>query len=87
MIIWQKKKKTNYGKIIGITAIAVTGACAVSYFVYKLVEKLRADAAYDYDEDLCEDCPLADECNGDCPIEEFVEETEVEEPAAPAEQE
>lgn len=75
MLFFEKKKKTNYGKIIGITAAAVAGACAVSYFVYKLVLKLKEKEA-EYEEDLCEGCPLADECDGECPIEELVEETE-----------
>jgi len=77
MLFFKKKETPNYGKIIGITAAAVAGACAVSYFVYKLVVKLKEKEAA-YDEDLCEGCPLADECDGECPIEELVEETEEE---------
>jgi hypothetical protein len=78
MLFFKKKETPNYGKIIGITVAAVAGACAVSYFVYKLVLKLKAKEA-EYDEDLCEGCPLADECDGECPIEELVEEIEDEE--------
>ena len=76
-MFFEKKKPeptTNYGKIIAITTAAVAGACAVAFFVYKLVVKLQENAVYE--EDLCEGCPLADECDGECPIEELVEEIE-----------
>lgn len=73
MLFFRKKKKTNYGKIIAITTAAVAGACAVSFFVYKLVIKLKEREA-EYEDDLCDGCPLADECDGECPIEELVEE-------------
>ncbi|MBO5270834.1 MAG: hypothetical protein J6B77_08610 [Clostridia bacterium] len=73
MLFFEKKKTVNYGKIIGITAAAVAGACAVSYFVYKLVVKLKEREA-EFEEDLCEGCPLVEECDGECPIEELVEE-------------
>lgn len=82
MLFFQpKKKKTNYGKIVAITTAAVAGACAVSFFVYKLVVKLKERDA-EFEDDLCEGCPLADECDGECPIEELVEETAEEAPAA-----
>ena len=86
MMFFEKKKKSSVGKVIGITTAAVAGACAVSYFVYRLVLKLKEKEA-EYEEDLCEGCPLADECDGECPIEELVEETVEEEVAeeAPAE--
>ena len=74
----EKQKKANVGKIIGITTAAVAGACAVSYFVYRLVLKLK-EKEVEFEEDLCEGCPLADECDGECPIEELVEETAEEE--------
>ncbi|MBR2908030.1 MAG: hypothetical protein IKC26_08340 [Clostridia bacterium] len=77
MLFIKKKKTPNYGKIIAITTAAVAGACAVSYFVYKLVVKLKEQDAYE--DDLCEGCPLADECDGECPIEELVEEEATEE--------
>ena len=80
LFVVKKKKTPNYGKIIGITAAAVTGACAVAFFTYKLVLKLKEKEAA-YDEDLCEGCPIADECNGECPIEELTVEEE-----APAEE-
>lgn len=83
MLFIKKKKTPNYGKIIAITTAAVAGACAVSYFVYKLVVKLKEQEAYD-DDDLCEGCPLADECDGECPIEELVDEEVAEEVAAEA---
>ena len=73
MLFFRKKKKTNYAKIIAITAAAVAGACAVSFFVYKLIIKLKEREA-EYEDDLCDGCPLADECDGECPIEELVEE-------------
>ena len=86
MLFVQKKKTPNYGKIIAITTAAVAGACAVSFFVYKLVVKLKEKEA-EYVEDLCEGCPIADECDGECPIEELVEEEATEEAVeAPAEQ-
>ena len=78
MFFEKKKPETpNYGKIVAITTAAVAGTCAVAYFVYKLVVKLQENAVYE--EDLCEGCPLADECDGECPIEELVEEIEEEE--------
>lgn len=83
-MFFQKKKTPNYGKIIAITTAAVAGACAVAYFVYKLILKLKENELYE--EDLCEGCPLADECDGECPVEEFVEEeAEAEAVEAPAE--
>lgn len=72
MLFIKKKKTPNYGKIIAITTAAVAGACAVSYFVYKLVVKLKAQECCE--DDLCDGCPLADECDGECPIEELVTE-------------
>lgn len=74
-MFFEKKKPeptTNYGKIIAITTAAVAGACAVAFFVYKLVVKFQENAVYE--EDLCEGCPLADECDGECPVEELTEE-------------
>ena len=85
MLFFKPKKKTNYGKIIAITTAAVAGACAVSFFVYKLVVKLKEREA-EYEDDLCEGCPLADECDGECPIEELVEETAEEEAPAVVEE-
>ena len=85
MLFIKKKKTPNYGKIIAITTAAVAGACAVSYFVYKLVVKLKEQEYCE--DDLCEGCPLADECDGECPIEELVTEEEDEEATeAPAEE-
>lgn len=80
MFFIKKKKTPNYGKIVAITTAAVAGACAVSYFVYKLVVKLKEQEVYD--EDLCEGCPLSEECDGECPIEEVVEEEASEEVVA-----
>ena len=82
MLFIKKKKTPNYGKIVAITTAAVAGACAVSYFVYKLVVKLK-EKEY-CEDDLCEGCPLADECDGECPIEELVTDEVVEEAAEEA---
>ena len=79
MLFIKKKKTPNYGKIIAITAAVVTGACAVSYFVYKLILKLKEIELCD--DNLCDGCPLADECDGECPIEELVTEEPAEAPA------
>ena len=81
----KKKESPKVGKIVAITVAAVTGACAVAYFIYKLILKLKADR---YDEEcVCDNCPLADECvDGslceDKETEEAEEATEVTEEAS-----
>lgn len=70
MKLFNFKKKTNYGKIIAITAAAVVGVCAVAFVVYKLIKKYTEDLVYDCDDllDECEDCDIlldeeeAEEC-------------------------
>ena len=44
-MLFCKKKKTNYGKIIAITVSAVVGAAAVAFVVYKLACKYSAQIA------------------------------------------
>ncbi len=56
----KKKKSNKAGKIVAITVAAVTGACAVAYFVYRLVLKLQSKRMDE--ENVCATCPLADEC-------------------------
>ena len=55
------KKKTNYGKIIAITAAVVAGAAAIAFVIYKLIKKYTEDLVYDCDDllDECEDCDIA----------------------------
>lgn len=55
------KKKTNYGKIIAITAAVVAGAAAIAFVIYKLIKKYTEDLVYDCDDllDECEDCNIA----------------------------
>lgn len=56
-----KKKKTNYGKIVAITAAVVAGAGAIAFIIYKLIKKYTEDLVYDCDDllDECDDCDLA----------------------------
>lgn len=70
-----KKKKTNYGKIIAITAAAVAGAAAIAFVIYKLVKKYNEDMAYDCD-DLLDECDCECDCDCDCLCED-AEEAEV----------
>ncbi len=60
MHFFEKKKKTNYGKIIAITLAAVAGVSAIAFVVYKLIKKYTEDLVYDCDDllDECEDCDL-----------------------------
>ena len=74
-MFYKKPKKPDYVKIVLISLAAVAGICALAFFVYKLVTKLKEKQAAEYEEDLCEGCPLADECDGECPIEELADET------------
>jgi hypothetical protein len=84
MHFFEKKKKTNYGKIIGITLAVVAGASAIAFVVYKLIKKYTEDLVYDCDDllDECEDCEL---CIEDAEEEEAVEEEAVVEAVADAE--
>ena len=78
MCFFEKKKKTNYGKIVAITLAAVAGTCAVAYFVYKLFGKFcgccECDCGEDFLDELdgeycaCEDCECecACECDESC---------------------
>ena len=68
------KKKTNYGKIIAITAAAVVGAATIAFVIYKLVKKYTDEMAYDCDDllDECDECDLAIE-DGDCCFAEDAE--------------
>ena len=77
----KKKESPKVGKIVAITVAAVTGACAVAYFIYKLILKLKA-ARYD-EECVCDNCPLADECvDGSLCEDKATEEAEEAEEAA-----
>ncbi len=67
------KKKTNYGKIIAISAAVVAVAGAVAFIIYKLVKRYTEDLVYDCD-DLLDEC---DECCCD-ELEEAEEEAAVE---------
>ena len=73
--IFNKKKETNYGKIIAITLAVVAAAGAIAFIVYKLIKKYTEDLVYDCDDllDECDDCDLA--------IEDFEEEEEAVEAA------
>jgi hypothetical protein len=55
------KKKTNYGKIIAITAACVAAASAIAFVIYKLIKKYTEDLVYDCDDLLeeCDDCEIA----------------------------
>jgi hypothetical protein len=53
------KKKTNYGKIIAITAACVAAATAIAFVIYKLIKKYSEDLVYECD-DLLDEC---DECD------------------------
>ena len=55
-----KKKNTNYGKIIAITAAVVVAAGAIEFIIYKLIKKYTQDLVYDCDDllDECDDCDL-----------------------------
>ncbi len=70
MKFFEKKKETNYGKIIAISIAAVAVASAVAFVVYKLVRKYTEDLVYDCD-DLLDEC---DEC--DVVLDEAEEEVE-----------
>lgn len=56
--IFNKKKETNYGKIIAITLAVVAAAGAIAFIVYKLIKKYTEDLVYDCDDllDECDDC-------------------------------
>ena len=60
MKFFEKKKETNYGKIIAISVAAVAVASAIAFVVYKLVKKYTEDLVYDCDDllDECEDCDV-----------------------------
>lgn len=60
MKFFEKKKETNYGKIIAISVAAVAVASAVAFVVYKLVKKYTEDLVYDCDDllDECDDCDV-----------------------------
>ena len=55
-----KKKSTNYGKIIAITAAVVAAAGAIAFIIYKLIKKYTEDLVYDCDDllDECDECEL-----------------------------
>ena len=57
------KKKTNYAKIIAISAAAVAVASVVAFVIYKLIKKYKDETIYD---DLLEDC----DCDCDCEIDD-----------------
>ena len=67
-----KKKSTNYGKIIAITAAVVAAAGAIAFIIYKLIKKYTQELVYDCDDllDECDDCELV--------IEDEAAEAEVE---------
>ena len=67
-----KKKSTNYGKIIAITAAVVAAAGAIAFIIYKLIKKYTEDLVYDCDDllDECDECDIAIE---DAEAEEVVE--------------
>lgn len=61
MSFFQKKKETNYGKIIAITLAVVAAASAIAFVVYKLIKKYTEDLVCECDDFLdgeCEDCEL-----------------------------
>lgn len=69
--LFQKKKETNYGKIVAITVAAVAGACAVAVVLFKLYQKyIACKLVLDDDDCLCDcDCDC-DECDCDCDCDE-----------------
>ena len=60
MKFFERKKETNYGKIIAISIAAVAVASAVAYVVYALVKKYTEELVYDCDDllDECEECDV-----------------------------
>ncbi|MBQ7337874.1 MAG: hypothetical protein IJW40_05400 [Clostridia bacterium] len=77
------EKKTNYGKIIAITAAAVAGACAIIWFALKLYRKYCLLDKYDYDDEFS-DLPDADfdaMADGECEV--VLEEDEAKEDVIP----
>ena len=61
MFSFFKKKSTNYGKIIAITAAVIVAAGAIAFIIYKLVKKYTHDLEYDCEDllDECDDCDFA----------------------------
>ena len=67
-----KKKSTNYGKIIAITAAVVAAAGAIAFIIYKLIKKYTEDLVYDCDDllDECDECDIAIEDAEDAEVVE-----------------
>ena len=61
MFSFFKKKSTNYGKIIAITAAVIVAAGAIAFIIYKLIKKYTHDLEYDCEDllDECDDCDFA----------------------------
>ena len=61
MFSFFRKKTTNYGKIVAITAAVIVAAGAIAFIVYKLVKKYTQDLEYDCEDllDECDDCDFA----------------------------
>ena len=71
MNFFNRKKETNYGKIVVITLAVVAAASAIAFVVYKLIKKYTEELVYDCDELLEDGCC---ECDCDCDCEEAEEE-------------
>ena len=71
MNFFNRKKETNYGKIVVITLAVVAAASAIAFVVYKLIKKYTEELVYDCDELLEDGCC---ECDCECDCEEAEEE-------------
>ena len=69
MNFFNRKKETNYGKIVVITLAVVAAASAIAFVVYKLIKKYTEELVYDCDELLEDGC-----CECDCELDEAEEE-------------
>ncbi len=84
--LFQKKKETNYGKIIAITVAAVAGVCAVAFVLFKLYQKyIACKLILDEDDCLC-DCDCDCDCDGDCDNCELFDDAESDETAEETEE-
>lgn len=84
--LFQKKKETNYGKIIAITVAAVAGVCAVAFVLFKLYQKyIACKLVLDEDDCLC-DCDCDCDCDGDCDNCELFDDAEADETAEETEE-
>ena len=64
MNFFNRKKETNYGKIVAITVAVVAAASAIAFVVYKLIKKYTEELVYDCDEMLDGEC-CCDECEAE----------------------